>query len=386
MQVKKISPKYTVILLLVVAVAAAILLKTRPQPQLKLIEPTPMRVVVTEVVATDFQPTVVVSGYLRPARMAALRFEVAGQVVERRVEPGQQVAAGEVLLRLAEGDYIDAVTEARARLRQEQAAIERDRQLLALAQRNRKLQAEEVARQERLGSESLSSRAAFDAARQKLFQLQAEEERLTFSVETAQARLDLQQVALNRAQRNLQRSELKALFAGVVNGVMVDVGDRVNINEKGVELIDARVLDLYVEVDGATAAALSVGQRVQVVAADHFVEGELVALQPNPQAATFTHEVRVRLPNPGLLPGTLASATLPLAAQKNVVVVPVTAVVRDDGHTFAFTVDGPRLRRHELILGGRQNGQQVVLAGLKVGDRVVARDAAALTEDVVVEY
>ncbi len=386
MQAKKISAKYTVILLLVVFVAAAILLKTKPQPQVKLIEPTPMRVVVAEVKATDFQPTVVVSGYLRPARVAELRFEVAGQVVARLVEPGRPVVADEVLLRLDGGDYRDAVVEARARLLQEQAAIERDRNLLALAQRNRQLQAQEVARQERLGSESLSSRAALDAARQKLFQLQAEEERLQFSVDTAQARLDLQQVVLNRAQRNLQRTELKASFAGVVNAVMVDVGDRVNLNQKAVELIDARFLDLYIEVDGTTAAALTIGQTVQVAAGDHFVAGELVAIQPNPVATTFTHQVRVRLANPGLLPGALARATLPLAAQKNVVVVPVTAVVRDEGHTFAFTVDGNRLHRHELILGGRQNGQQVVLSGLNVGDRVVARDAAALTEDVVVDY
>ncbi len=385
-QVKKISPKYTVILLLVVVVAAVILLKTKPQPQAKLLEPTPMRVVVTEVVTTDFQPSVVVSGYLRPARQAALRFEVAGPVVARLVEPGQRVATGEPLLRLDSGDFDDAVVEAQARLAQEQAAVERDRQLLALAQRNRQLQGQEVARQERLGSESLSSRAALDGARQKLLQLETEEERLRFSVETAEARLDLQRVALNRARRNLQRSELRASFDGVVNTVEVDVGDRVNVNQKGVELIDARALDLYIEVDGATAAALQVGQPVQVVAGGHFVDGRLVAIQLNPMARTFTHEVRIRLPNPGLLPGSLAQATLPLAVQRDVAVVPVTAVVRDDGQTFAFTVEGSRLHRHELILGGRQNGQQVVLSGLKVGDRVVARDAAALNEDVVVEY
>ena len=386
MGVNKLSNKYTVILVVVALIVTYLLIKTKPQPEAELEPPTPMRVVVTRVAATDFQPRAEVSGYLRPGRQARLRFDVVGEVAERRVEPGEKVAAGAVLLRLDEGDYRDAVLEAEARLRQEEAGVARDRRLLDLARRNRQLQEEEVARQQRLGNESLASRTALDNARQKLFQLASEEERLKYSVETARARLDLQQANLNRARRNLDRCRLSAPFAGVVNRVEVDVGDGVNANQTVVELIDTTFLDLYVEVSGEVAAALEVGQAARVAVAGQLLDGELVAIQPNPAAETFTHEVRIRLANPGLLPGLLAQATLALPTQHDVLVVPVTAIVRDGGDDYLFVVDGSRLEKRRVKLGVRRGGEQIVLDGVRAGEQIVARDAAALTTDVAIEY
>ena len=386
MGANKLSNKYTVILVVVALIVTYLLIKTKPQPEAELEPPTPMRVVVTRVEATDFEPRVEVSGYLRPGRQARLRFEVMGEVAERRVEPGGKVAAGALLLRLDEGDYRDAVLEAEARLRQEEAGVARDRRLLDLARRNRQLQEEEVARQQRLGSESLASRTALDNARQKLFQLASEEERLKYSVETAQARLDLQQANLNRARRNLDRCRLTAPFAGVVNRVEVDVGDGVNANQTVAELIDMSFLDLYVEVGGEVAAALRVGQAARVAVADRLFDGELVAIQPNPAAETFTHEVRIRLANPGLLPGQPARATLALPTRHDVLVVPVTAIVRDGGEDYLFVVDGARLEKRRVRLGARRGGEQIVLDGVRAGEQIVARDAAALTTDVAIEY
>ncbi len=386
MGANKLSNKYTVILVVVALIVTYLLIKTKPQPEAKLEPPTPMRVVVTRVEATDFEPRFEVSGYLRPGRQARLRFEVMGEVAERRVEPGEKVAAGALLLRLDEGDYRDAVLEAEARLRQEEAGVARDRRLLDLARRNRQLQEEEVARQQRLGSESLASRTALDNARQKLFQLASEEERLKYSVETAQARLDLQQANLNRARRNLDRCRLTAPFAGVVNRVEVDVGDGVNANQTVAELIDTSFLDLYVEVGGEVAAALRVGQAARVAVADRLFDGELVAIQPDPAAETFTHEVRIRLANPGLLPGQPARATLALPTRHDVLVVPVTAIVRDGGEDYLFVVDGTRLEKRRVRLGARRGGEQIVLDGVRAGEQIVARDAAALTTDVAIEY
>ncbi len=386
MGANKLSNKYTVILVVVALIVTYLLIKTKPQPEAELEPPTPMRVVVTRVEATDFEPRFEVSGYLRPGRQARLRFDVMGEVAERRVEPGEKVAAGALLLRLDEGDYRDAVLEAEARLRQEEAGVARDRRLLDLARRNRQLQEEEVARQQRLGNESLASRTALDNARQKLFQLASEEERLKYSVETAQARLDLQQANLNRARRNLDRCRLTAPFAGVVNRVEVDVGDGVNANQTVVELIDMSFLDLYVEVGGEVAAALRVGQAARVAVADRLFDGELVAIQPNPAAETFTHEVRIRLANPGLLPGQPARATLALPTRHDVLVVPVTAIVRDGGEDYLFVVDGARLEKRRVRLGARRGGEQIVLDGVRAGEQIVARDAAALTTDVAIEY
>ena len=359
---------------------------TAPQPQVALREAQPLRVEIIEVQQRDLRPTTRVSGTVQPAQRATLRFEVIGRLAERLVEPGQTVVAGAPLLGLVDDDYQDAVVEARARWQQEQAAVERDRQLLALAEQNRRLQAAEVARQERLGQESLASKTALDTARQQLFQLQAEEEQLRFSVTTAEARLDLQRSALNRAERNLARSRLTAPFAGLVNAVWVEVGDYIAANQDALELVRVDVLDVYAEVDGRVAAVLSLGMEVEVEVAQQRVTGSVIALQQQPDADTYTHALRIRIANPGVMPGILAQVALPLPPQLDVAVIPVTAVLRDDGQAYAFVVNDSHAYRRQVQLGAREGQWQAVLNGLQAGDVVVARDAAALADGIGVEF
>ena len=374
------------LLLVGIVVVAAALLATAPQPQVALQEATPLRVEVVEVARRDLRPATQVSGTLQPAQRATLRFEVTGRVAERLVEPGQAMAAGAPLLRLADDDYRDAAIEARARWRQEQAAVERDRQLLALAEQNSRLQVAEVERQERLGQESLASRTALDAARQRLFQLQAEEEQLRFNVATAQSRLDLQRSALNRAERNLARSALTAPFEGLVNAVWLEVGDYVAANQDALELVRIDTLDLYAEVDGRVAAELTLGMAVQVSAGQQQLAGSVIALQQQPDQATYTHALRVRVADAAVMPGTLAEVSLPLPAELGVAVIPVTAVVRDDGQAYAFVVVDGRAQRRQVQLGVRDGQWQAVLAGVEVGEVIVARDVAALADGVGVEF
>jgi HlyD family secretion protein len=134
----------------------------------------PARVLVATVLNHDLLPQQSVSGHLAPMRRASLHFELSGQVRERLVEPGQPVAAGEMLLALVEDDYRDALDRAEAQLELERGNIDKDRELLRLARRNHALQKDEVARLEQLGQDSLISQSRLDESRIKLLQLQSE--------------------------------------------------------------------------------------------------------------------------------------------------------------------------------------------------------------------
>jgi len=384
--VKPSSYKYSLILLLVVVSIAFFLIFTKPVKQLPLQQIPPLRVAVIQVQTEDMAPQISVTGYLRPARKANLHFELAGQLLGRFVKAGKQVTKGELLLQLEDGDYIDAVTEARAGLQEEQAAIERDRQLLAYLQDNRKLQQQEVARMQRLGKKSLASRSKYDETRQRLLQLQADEEKLRYSVVTAAARLQLRQVSLRRAQRNLARARLVAPFAGVVNAVAVQVGDYVSPSQAALELVSIDRLELYCEVDSQTAYALKLGQQVAVRINGVAQQGRIVAIQSDPDPATFTHQVRVSLAGEHLLPGQLGRAELPLQVIRDAVVIPVSAELRDEGRVSVFVVDGDRVRRVTVTLGRRQADRQVVTAGLSGGELIVARDVALLSDGAAVQY
>ena len=371
------------LILLLLAASALLLLIIQPaeQPALRSLAPSP--VLVDVVSRTNLDPHELVSGRLQPVRRAWLRFEVDGRVAERRVEPGQSVTAGDVLLTLDDQDYRDVLIQAEADWQQAEADLQRDQGLLELAERSRKLQEEEVSRLNSLGERSLASKTRLGDAQALLAQRLSEEARLRASVATGPQRVAAGKATMDRARRNLQRATLRAPFAGRVNQVKLQVGDYASRNQQALEIISDQ-LDYSAQVRGPVARALSLGQRVTVRVAQRSYTATLSAVQPDPDPSTFTHAIRLRMPESETRSGALAIAQLPLQPVRNALVVPSTAILLEEGGAFVFRLEGERLRRVAVQLGPRVGEQQVIVSGIDAGEQVVVRDVAALADDQVV--
>ena len=354
------------------------LVATAPQPEAILTDLPSLTVEAYTVARRDVTPSTAFTGRLQPRRSAALRFEVSSQLLQREVEPGMTVSVGDTLLVLDDRDFKDRERTAEAELRLEESGIERDRVQLEQAIRHRELQREEVARHMRLGERSLLSQSSLNAAEQKLTELESRVAELTHSVDTGEQRLALKQAKFNQARRDLARTRLTAPFDGKVNTVLAEVGDRITGDQTVVALVDVSELDFYVEVDGATANALGLNQEVTVKTEDREHPGVLVALQTDPDPRTFTHALRIRIPGNRAAPGQLAVARLPLPVLRNALVVPVEALRVDAAGQAVFRIEGQSLQRIGVTLGPRMGAWQVVESELKEGDRIVARDAAAM--------
>lgn len=359
---------------------AGLLLAFPPEDEPSRRAPVLTRVEVADVRLRDLHPHERVTGRLQPARSAELALEVAGRVLERHVEPGQPVETGQLLLVLDAGDREDALVEAEAQLSLEEAAVARDRVLLRLARDSLALAQSEVERLQRLGRESLSSKSQLDQSRRAALELQQEVEQLSSSVRSAEARVALRRAQRDQAERNLARTRLRAPFAGTVNAVHLEVGDQAVANRAAVELVDTAELDLYAQVRGEVASALTLGQSVTVDSGGRQTTGRVHALQVDPDPDTFTHALRIRVPGDGLQAGMTATVELPLRPLRGVAAVPVTAILREEGRDYVFQVEKDRLRRLPVSLGPRVGDWVGVLQGLEVGTRLVIRDVAALSE------
>jgi RND family efflux transporter MFP subunit len=373
-----------ILLFLTVIILLVFFIKPDDEPALRALAPSP--VLTSEVVRLDLYPEETISGHLQPSRRAWLRFEVDGMVAERLVEPGQAVQAGDVLMRLESDDYQDALIQAQADWNQEQENLERDRNLLKLASRSRELQEEEVARLNSLKERSLASETLLGDAQALLTQRLSEEARLRSSVATGPQRVAARKAVMDRAQRNLDRTILRAPFKGHVNQVQLEVGDYAGRNQQALELTGGQ-LDFYAQVRGQLARALVLGQQVPVRVGNVSYVASVAALQPDPDPATFTHAIRLRMPRDETRSGAVAVAQLPMQPLKQVLVVPSTSVLLEEGSAFVFKVQEDVLRRVPVELGPRVAAQQVLVSGLEVGDRLVVRDVAALSDGqaVVVE-
>ncbi len=366
-------------LVVITGIIVALLIWTRPETQAELQPLMPAKVHAESVRLMDIRPVTRLTGKLQPVRKAALRFEVSGNVTARHVEPGQKVAAGEVLMEIDDGDFVDAVAEARALLELERDAIRRDRHLLELTIREREIQQREVERLERLGQESLASKSKYDEALRLLLQQQEEEARLQHSVDTADSRLRTRQAMLNRAERNLQRSRLAAPFAGTVNAVSVEVGDYIPAGQTALELVQLEELDVYLEATGQVAHQLSLGQAVDVLVNEDHYQGQVIAISADPNPETHTHAVRIRLAAGDLFPGQLAQAVLPGKSLEGAKVVPVSAILQEEGQAYVFEIEGNHTVRKPVRLLMRHEDWQVI-SGVDPGALIVARDVAALAD------
>lgn len=373
--------------LLVTVLLIWLLVATKPEPEANLQTPRPVVVELYQVEKRSIQPYEEVTGRLYPGKIAQIRFEVSGQVKQRLVKPGSAVEAKQVLLTLAAEDYRDDLQQKEAEFAIERQSAKRDRSLLSHAKNNLALQQEEEQRLQQLLGRNLIAQSQLDAVRQLVFDLKAEVTRLEFAVETASARIKMKQAQRNMARRNLDRTQLVAPFTGIVNEIMLEEGDFVDANQIALSLVDNSTHELKLDVRGELVAALQLEQAIQVNFAGQWLTGNVVALQTDPDVDTNTHQVRIQIQHEDLQAGMLASAKIPLVKREDARLVPVSSVATSQANYFVYIYQDGVIHKSPVKVGKRVGNEYIILAGLSVGQKIVARDVVSLAnqQSVIVE-
>ncbi len=360
-----------------------VLLWTRPDTyaELQILPPPTVNISIVEKI--DIQPITEVTGKFQPARKARLHFQVSGQIDRRFVEAGQYVTENSKLLSIDSGDFIDAVEESIATLKTEDAAIERDSRLLELMRQERKLQEKEVLRIKQLGRDSLASKSNYDQTLQTLYRQQAEETRLEHSVGSAQNRFKIEQVRLNKAERNLKRAHLMSPFDGTVNALYVEVGDYVSPGEPALEIVQVDELDMSLEITMISAVQLQLGQEIQVITNSGERKGKIISLTVAPDAETNTHTLKIRLPSYGLFSGQLAVAKLPGVFYEAANTIPISAILYEDGQSYVFEVINDRVIKKTVKLIERYKDIQII-SGIESGSIIISKDVSSLADGQII--
>jgi RND family efflux transporter MFP subunit len=184
------------------ALGAVVMIALRPAPEARPQEPVAPLVRTIRVMPQDVHFIVSAQGTIMPRRQSDLVPQVSGEVVwvSPDLAAGGFFAQGEVLLRIDPADYEAALESARANEARAESEYARARK--------------ERARQGRLADRSVASEAHIDDAENAL--------------RVAQASLREKRAQLERAERDLTRTELRAPYAGRVREKSVDVGQFVS--------------------------------------------------------------------------------------------------------------------------------------------------------------
>lgn len=201
--------------------------------------------------------------------------------------------------------------------------------------------------------------------------------------ETAIAEVEL-------ATTRLAKHELRAPFDGTAGVRRVSVGAYlapgtpiVNLEKIDRLKVDFKVPEIYLE-------GVRVGQKVEVhvdALPSRTFPGEIYAINPLIDVNGRALQVRARLDNAGLLlrPGLFARVVVKGVAERDVVMVPESAILPRGGDSYVFRVDGDRVSEVRVKLGARGAGDVEILEGLSPGAVVVTAGQQKLRDGAAVE-
>lgn len=287
-------------------------------------------------------------GTLEAEQTVVLRAEAEGVVSAIPVAEGETVRRGQVLVRLEDRELAAQAEAAEAALERSRTEAEN---LAARLERNRGL----------LEAGAISPQALDD---------------LESSHEAARARTEEAEANLRLARRRLEKSVIRAPFAGRLGERSFYVGDFVREGDSLMELIDDRPLRVEFDLPEAYLGRVEVGSPVRVEARSdpgREVDGGVVFISPRVDSGTRTVRIEAEVPNPDgrLSPGQFVEVEIELERRADAVVIPEEAVVPRGGENFVFAVADGTARLRSVTLGERVPGRVEVLSGVEAGERVV---------------
>ncbi len=284
------------------------------------------------------------TGTVYPRYQYLLAPKVSGRIVGITKRIGDWVNAGEVIARIDDAEYQQAVREAEANSKIAQAGLAEARSQFELA-------SQEKVRVESLQEKGIASPAELDAA---VTNLTAQQSRF----QLAQAQVEQREALLKSAQIRLGYTQLKASEPGFVGERFVDEGALLAPNSPVVSVIGIDSVIVRTTIIERDYGRIQNGQAV-VVTVDAFPDrqffGTVSRIAPMLQESSRVAQMEVEVTNGETLlkPGMFARVNVRIAEKDSAQIVPTTALVNRSGERGVFVVQRDKSIAHYVpVLSG----------------------------------
>lgn len=299
--------------------------------------------------------TYAADGVIEAVRAATLAAQVAGRVVELRVNAGDAVTKGQVLARIDEREAAQGVAAGRAQTARAEADLGNARASLE--------------RTQKLVAQNFISKAALDKA-------QAD-------YDAARAQLAAARASTSQAVTVQGHTLITAPYAGVVAERLTELGEMAQPGKPLFSMYDPKDLRAVAYVPQAKIAEIRGGATasVEIPALAQRVPAARIVILPSADPRTHTTQVRIELPDglKGVYPGQFARVHF-TAGKASKLVIPASAVVHRSEVAGAYVVDTQGVIRFRQLRLGEPAGDDGIelLAGIAPGEKVALDPVAAL--------
>ena len=283
----------------------------------------------------EVQLALPVEARIEATRQATVATQVSGRIVDVRVEAGQRVAAGQLLMRVDDREAKENAAAAQAALSEAKSSLQRTRDLFR---------------------QKFVSRAALD---------------------TAEAAWKSAQAQAAAAGAGVSHAAVTAPISGIVAVRHVDLGELAAPGRPLATIFDPKGLRAVASVPQYRLAAVRAAKSASIEFPElqRRIDGAEIEILPVIDAASHTATARIYLPDDpellaGIAPGMAARAHFVIgAAQK--LTVPPQAILRRGEVTAVYVMRDDRPQLRQVRLGQAvADGQIEILSGLADGETV----------------
>jgi len=299
------------------------------------------------------------AGEVRARYESTLGFRVAGKLISRQVNVGEQVKAGQVLARLDPKDLQlgDAAAVAQVAAAQSQFTVTWN----------------DLDRVKGLHAKGYASQGELD--------------RFTTQYEAAKAQLEAVKAQRDQIANQASYSTLTADADGVVTAVLAEFGTVVAAGQPVVQLAHGGAIEITAAIPEDRVNTVRKGMAVQVSlwsGGNKSYPGMVRELSSAADPLTRTYALRVSVPNaPAEMKLRMtASVTIPLEGLPDFIHIPAASMVTQGGKAgvWVFDAKAGAVVFRAVEFAGVQGNEVLAAAGLKAGDVVVTAGAAFLSE------
>ena len=203
------------------------------------------------------------------------------------------------------------------------------------------------------------------------------------SIDDARIALETAQLELSTLQEDLSliKDEIVSPVDGVITEMTADENYRVNTETTLFKVSDTKNMKVEVSLSDSQIKNVAVGQRVEITS-DSLPDGEKVEGEVAEVSGVATKSSSLDESNTtvtikfndakNLRPGATINAVIFYKESKNVIKVPYSAVMNENGKFYVFTVDNSgKVIKKEVQIGTNDDSYYEISSGLSEGEKII---------------
>src|SRR5438270_6607441 len=223
--------------------------------------------VTTEAIkARDLEAVVSASGKIQPKRLVNISADTPGRVVNLAVNEGDRVKVGQFLLQIDPKSLRTRVDSNAASLQAAEQSLDQMRQSIETAKVQLEQAQQNLARQQDLWRQQLTTREALDKALNDVKAAESSVQEREKQIKPQESRIAQERATLESARYDLSKQRIESPIDGIVTKRNIQEGETAvvgTMNNPGtvlLQLADMSVIQAEVEVDETNIPRVTIGQ------------------------------------------------------------------------------------------------------------------------------